>query len=280
MAEICHLGYSSKVPPEPKMKRFALGKPAPKTVPELPENRTSGEAKKLRLELSALRGLAGLSAEHLSALGGQLRVRHFRKRAIIYDSEHSGDTIHIIISGIARLTTVNRKKERVLLEVLGPGDVVCIPTLLPDLRRSLECEAFTDCRIGVLSAQALVEAVGLRYDRFFLALRLTMGRWWGLLVRQSRFVNQTLEERIAVALFDLADKFGLPDSRGTLINLRFGHRSIAELVSGSRPKVSVCLKRFAEEGALVQERQRIVVVPGKLTALLVHDLSPEPLTGR
>ena len=90
--------------------------------------------------------------------------------------------------------------------MLGPGDVVCIPTLLPDLRHSLECEAFTECEVGVLTAQALVETVGLEYDKFFLALKLTMGRWWALLVRQSRFVDQTLEERIAVALLDLAEQ--------------------------------------------------------------------------
>jgi CRP-like cAMP-binding protein len=160
--------------------------------------------------------------------------------------------------------------------VLGPGDVVCIPTLLPDVRHSLECEAFTECEIGELSAEALVETVGLEYDRFFLALKLTMGRWWTLLVRQSHFMDQALEERIAVALLDLAEKFGLPDARGTIINLRFGHRNIVELVSGSRPKVSVCLRRFALEGVLIQERRRIIVVPGKLSAILLRSLERQP----
>lgn len=102
----------------------------------------------------------------------------------------------------------------------------------------------------MLSAQALVETVGLEYDKFFLALKVTMGRWWALLVRQSHFIDQTLEERIAIALLDLAEKFGLPYARGTIINLRFGRRSIAELVSGSRPKVSMCLRRFALDGSM------------------------------
>lgn len=152
--------------------------------------------------------------------------------------------------------------------MLGPGDVICIPSLLPDLRHSLECEAFTECEIGVLSAEALVETVGLQYAEFLLALKLTMGRWWALLVRQSHFVDQTLEERIAVALLDLAGKFGLPDARGTIINVRFGHRNLAELVSGSRPKVSVCLRRFAMEGRLIQDQRRIIVVPEKLSQIL------------
>jgi CRP-like cAMP-binding protein len=259
------------------MKRTRSRKPAHKVLTgEFAQNRNANAARKLRLDLSAVKGLAGLSAEQVSALGERLRVRRFRKRAIIYNGRQAGDSIYIMLSGIARLTSVNRKNERVLLEVLGPGDVVCIPTLLPDLRHSLECEAFIECEIGVLSAQALVEIVGLEYARFFLALKLTMGRWWALLVRQSRFVDQTLEERIAVALLDLADKFGLPDARGTIINLRFGHRNIAELVSGSRPKVSVCLRRFALEEVLIQERRRVIVVPGKLSAILLRSFERQP----
>jgi CRP-like cAMP-binding protein len=204
------------------MKRISSGKPAPKILnTEFPQDRNSSAARKLRLDLTAVKGLAGLSAEQVSALGGQIRVRRFRKRAIIYSGKQSGDIVCIMFSGIARLTSVNRKNERVLLEVLGPGDVVCIPTLLPDVRHGLEYEAFTECEIGVLSAQALVETTGLEYASFFLALKLTMSRWWALLVRQSHFMDQTLEERIAVALLDLAEKFGLPDARGTIIKLGF-----------------------------------------------------------
>jgi CRP-like cAMP-binding protein len=150
------------------------------------------------------------------------------------------------------------------------------------VRHNLECEAFTDCEIGALSAESMVETVGLEYARFVLALKLTMGRWWALLVRQSHFMDQTLEERIAVALLDLADKFGLPDDRGTVINVRLGHRQLAELVSGSRPKVSMCLRRFAQEGALIQERRRIIVVPGKLRTIGRNlEVSPmDPLSFR
>ena len=44
-----------------------------------------------------------------------------------------------------------------------------------------------------------------------------------------------MEERVAVALLDLADRFGLPETRGALINLSLSHRDIAELV-GHVPK--------------------------------------------
>ncbi len=107
------------------MKRISSGKLAPKILnTEFPQDRNASAARKLWLDLSAVKGLAGLSAEQVSALGGQIRVRRFRKRAIIYSGKQSGDIVCIMFSGIARLTSVNRKNERVLLEVLGPGEVV------------------------------------------------------------------------------------------------------------------------------------------------------------
>jgi CRP-like cAMP-binding protein len=258
------------------MKRAGSNRSERKVIGgESTRNRNLSAAKNLWRELTALRDLAGLPPEQISQLGSQLSVRRFRKGAIIYSGSQPVDTIYVIVSGIARFTSVNRKNERVLLELLGPGDVVCIPTLLPDRRHSLQCEAFTECEVGVLSAQTMIETLGLRHDRFLLALKLTMGRWWGLLVRHSRFIDQTLEERVAVALLELADKFGLPDACGTIIDLRLGHRDIAELVSGSRPKVSLCLRRFALEGVLIQERQRLIVVPEKLRETLIRSFERE-----
>jgi CRP-like cAMP-binding protein len=132
------------------MKRASSQKTAPRVVTgELAECRSAGDAKKLWVELSVLRGLAALSPEQFGLLAEQLRVRSFRRRAIVYSAKQAGDTIHIMLSGISRLTALNRKNERVSLEMLGPGNVLCIPTLLPELRHSLECEAFSHSGVAV-----------------------------------------------------------------------------------------------------------------------------------
>src|SRR6266851_1895528 len=128
--------------------------------------------------LARLKGLSELSAGKLEVLAERIAVRRFRKRSAIYREDHVGEGLYIMLSGIAKLTCLNRKGERVLLEVLGPGDVVGIPSLLPDVRHQLRCEAFTDCRLGLLGVKELVEGVvGLPFGDFGVALRLTMGRW-------------------------------------------------------------------------------------------------------
>jgi len=122
-----------------------------------------------------------------------MRIRPFSKHSIVYKEGESDDAVYILLSGIARLICLNRKGERNLLEVLGPGDVIEIPSLLPDIHHKLSCESFTDCQIGLISPTALVEGiVGIPFREFNEALNLTVGRWWTLLERHSNFLSQTV----------------------------------------------------------------------------------------
>ena len=108
----------------------------------------------------------------------------------------------------------------------------------------------------------------LRTPPFHAALKLTTGRWWQLLLRHSHFLGQSLEDRITLVLLDLSSKFGVQDNRGTILNVRLTHRDIAELVGGSRARVSAYLERLAAQGALVQEARRIRILTDKLEAAL------------
>ena len=211
-------------------------------------------------DLAKLQGLAGLHSRKLEALRARMRIRQFSKRTVVYKEGESDDAVYIVLSGIARLVCLNRKRERNLLEVLGPGDVIEIPSLLPDIHHKLTCETFTDCQIGLISPTALVEGiVGVPFREFNEALNLTVGRWWTLLERHSKFLNQTIREKIVIALLDLSRKFGVRDDRGIIIDLPLKGQEIADLVGCSRPKASECLKKLIAEGVVIRERRRLIV---------------------
>jgi CRP-like cAMP-binding protein len=225
--------------------------------------------------LAKLTDLAELSPDKLLVLTNRITVHRFAKRSFIYSEGQLGDGMYIMLSGIAKLTCLNRKGERILLEVLGPGDVVGIPSLLPDVRHHLRCEAFTDCKLGLIEVKELVAGVvGLPFGDFGVALRLTVGRWWHLLVRHANSMDQNLEERVGIALLDLGSKLGAQDERGTILNVRLTYQDIAELVDGQRQAVSLCLKKLAGEGALIQDGRRLIIVPKQLRAILGPNYVP------
>src|SRR5208283_4315120 len=150
--------------------------------------------------LGKLKGLAGLSLRKLEALRARMRIRQFSRHSIVYKEGESDEAVYIVLSGIGRLVCLNRKGKRNLLEVLGPGDVIEIPSLLPDIHHKLSCDAFTDCEIGLVGPGELVQGViGIPLREFDEALNLTIGRWWKLLERHSNFLDQSVRERIAIA---------------------------------------------------------------------------------
>ncbi len=198
-----------------------------------------------------------------------MRIRQFSKHSTVYKEGESDDNIYILVSGIARLICLNRKGKRNLLEVLGPGDVIQIPSLLPDIHHKLSCETFTDCRIGLITPSAMVEGiVGIPFKEFSEALNLTVGRWWTLLERHSNFLSQTVREKIMLALLDLGRKFGQRDEHAMIVDLGLSVKDIADLVESSRPKVSECLKSLVAEGVVKRERRRFIIDAIKIQARL------------
>ena len=220
-------------------------------------------------DLGKLEGLAHLPLRKLEALRARMTFRQFSKRSIIYEEGQSERAVYVVLSGIARLICLSRKRQRNLLEVLGPGDVIEIPSLLPDIHHKLSFEAFTDCQIGLVSPTELVEGiVGIPLREFNEALSLTIGRWWKLLERHSNFLNQTIRERIAIALLDLGRKFGLQHERGMMINLRLSGQDIADLVDCSRSKASEGLKKLVAEGVVMREHRRFIIDPVRIQTSL------------
>ncbi len=220
-------------------------------------------------DLGKLEGLAGLPLRKLEALRARMTVRQFSRRSIIYEEGQSQSAIYNLLSGIARLVCLGRKRERSLLEVLGPGDVIEIPSLLPEIYHKLSLEAFTDCQIGLISPSELVEGiVGIPLRGFTEALNLKVARWWKLLERHSNFLNQTVRERIAIALLDLGRKFGVRHDRVMIIDLGLSGQDIADLVECSRPKASECLKKLIAEGVIIREHRRFIIDSVKIETSL------------
>src|ERR1700722_8335092 len=81
-------------------------------------------------DLAKLKGLAGLSLRKLEALRARMKIRQFSKRSIVYQEGESDDAVYIVLSGIARLVCLNRKRERNLLEARSTGEVFEVLSLL------------------------------------------------------------------------------------------------------------------------------------------------------
>jgi hypothetical protein len=69
------------------------------------------------------------------------------------------------------------------------------------------------------------------------------------------FMNFTTAEQLALTLLELSDDFGTRDGEVTCFGLPLRQRDLAELVGGSRPRVTEHLARLEPELLVVRQGQ-------------------------
>jgi CRP/FNR family transcriptional regulator, cyclic AMP receptor protein len=214
--------------------------------------------------LKKLKPLSWLSPEQLKVLGANATsIRFPRGKSIFFEGE-SSSRVYLLLSGVAKLSFL-KKKERVLVGLVGPGEVFGVSSLLPEATRPFRCDAFSDCVVAAMEPRVFVETVaGIPLESFSRTLDITVGRWWGMLIRYANFVGLGLRERLADALLELAAKFGVRDSRGTLLTLKLTHADLAELVGASRQRITEQLTEFERDQIIIRDGRRLILVPEKL----------------
>lgn len=228
--------------------------------------------------LRKLKSLSWLAPDKLQRLCDALAVRKIKKRDVIFFEKEVSNQMYILLSGVAKLTSLGKEEDRVLVALLAAGEVFGISSLLAEMQRPFRCDAFTDCRVGVISPEVFVDIVlGIPFADFRQTMEITAGRWWSMVLRYAAFVGSGLRERLAAALLELAGKFGVKDARGTILSLPLTHEDLADLVGASRQKITEHLNELERQQVIVREGRRLIVIPeklGELVHLYVSGLQP------
>jgi CRP-like cAMP-binding protein len=214
--------------------------------------------------LSRLKTLSWLSAAELTLLVDALALTNYKRGAVILEEVALASEAHILLTGVARITCLNARSERVTVALIAPGLIPELPAL-PMSSSSFQCAAYNDCRVGTLSFDKFDSITQKSPESAFKHLHENdLKQWYRLLLRSSTFLNLGLHERIAITLLELCSDFGIEESRGTLLRVSFGHNDIANLVGASRPRVTEHLARLERETFVVRQGRQLIVRVAKL----------------
>ncbi len=228
--------------------------------------------------LSRLKALSWLSPSELALLASALSLSNYKRNTVIMREVSLAQDAHILLAGIARITCLNARNERVTVAMLAPGPIPEFPAL-PISQSGFQCEAYNDCRVGTVSWDDFDGITANTHESAFKQFhRNDLKQWYRLLMRSSSFLNLGLHERIAVALLELCSDFGIEESRGTLLRVAFSHKDIANLVGASRPRVTEHLARLEREKFVIRQGRQMVV---QVTRLLdsINGQAAAHLTG-
>jgi CRP-like cAMP-binding protein len=96
-----------------------------------------------------------------------------------------------------------------------------------------------------------------------------LGRWDRVHLRCSNLLGCTLEERLALALLDLSENFGVPNRRGGVrLTVPVRHGDLAEMVGASRSRVTEHLSEFTQKHLISHKDRHLVIDHERLKGFL------------
>ena len=91
-------------------------------------------------------------------------------------------------------------------------------------------------------------------------LEEVVSAWSELTLHYAQFLGRNYSSRLEIVLAELAAKFGVKESRGTLLIPEFGHSDFAEMIGCSRPMVSRLIGEMIAAGSLAQDGRHYIIV--------------------
>lgn len=213
---------------------------------------------------------AALDAAVLADVAARASIVRVVRKQTLYEAADAGQGVWVIASGRVRLARPTEDQGEVAIGYRGPSELVGEESLLATspvhAERATALENVEAVRLSHRATSRLLD--GQPAAALALA-RIVHERRAQAEARIHGLVAQSVVSRLATFLLDARKRFGIPESRGTLIGARFTHQEIAEWVGATRETVTLSLGEWKRKGIVVFDHRRIVVVDEPRLAKLV-----------
>jgi len=231
--------------------------------------------------LSRFEGFANIPRAKLTHLAAAMSVWRFQRRERIFARNEVANNLYILLDGAAKLSAFNKAQQPVLVTLVPPGETFGISALLPAPVHQFQCDAFTDCVLARIDAQQFVHiTLGVSLLDFRTVMRIAVGQRMDLLTRYLTMLRLPVQDRLLTAFAELSFKFGARHEQGTLLTIPLTHQDLAELVGATRQIITLHLRDLERDGAIIRDRRRLILVPGRMSSEGTIDPAEEAFMAR
>jgi len=182
------------------------------------------------------------------------------KGGVLFSEGDDGQTLYVIVEGKIKLGTRSGDGRENLLSILGPGEMFGELSLFDVGPRTATATAVTDTRLLALGHDKVIPWVTAHPE---VSLQLL-----ARLAQRLRRTNEVVSDlvfsdvpgRVAKALIDLGERFGITRDDGFHVNHDLTQEELAQLVGASRETVNKALADFAGRGWLRLEARAVVIL--------------------
>ena len=206
----------------------------------------------------------GLPRAAAAALFERHMLVRYPKGSELFTKGSPADVVFAVLTGLVKVHSKQAGSDPVLIELAGPGDLLGYADFADaegGRSQLFEATALTNTSIALFTRHQVSEVLkGLEADALLKMAEAINSMWSSVVYRYATFLGMSLRKRLEVVLGELAERFGVPDSRGTLLLPELAQEELAEMIGSSRPMVSKLLTEMTEHGMLIREGRRHILI--------------------
>lgn len=205
-----------------------------------------------------------LTDAQAAMLSQSIVKRRYKRGECLLEQGGRSNALFILLSGRARVVSVDARGREVILALLHPGDHLGEMSLIDGEPHSASVYAEVQTDVLMLGRVAFLQSLPENSSMSFSIMR-------GL-VKRLRRADSTIESlalmdvygRVARALLELSE-----DEAGQrLIRGRPSRQDLAKMVGASREMVSRVMKDFEQQGLVIERDDGTVIVRDHISALM------------
>lgn len=202
---------------------------------------------------------SALDPEAAAALRAATTVVRLAKGQVLFTEGERGDRLYVVEEGKVKLGTTSSDGRDTLLAVVGPGEMIGELSLFDPGPRTATATALTDTVLRGLGHDALRPWLVGRPEVAEPLLKALAQRLRRTNEQMSDLVFSDVPGRVAKALIDLGERFGVPTADGLQVTHDMTQEELAQLVGASRETVNKALADFAHRGWIKLESRSVTI---------------------
>src|SRR5882757_3110770 len=230
-------------------------------------NQVSAQAQERLLSKLLAMGLPRAAA---TTLLQRYMVVRYPKGAELFTKGSPADVVFAVLSGVVKVHGCKPGSDPVLIELAGPGDLVGYADYTDasgERSQLFDATALSNCCVALFTRHHIMAVLKtLEPDALLRFAESINSTWSAVAYRYASFLGMSLRQRLEVVLAELAERFGVPDARGTLLLPELAQEEIAQMIGSSRPMVSKLVTEMMENGILLKQGRRHILVSSKAFA--------------
>jgi CRP-like cAMP-binding protein len=183
--------------------------------------------------------------------------------ARIFARGASSEIVFAVLSGWAK-TYLPGRDRRILLKIVGPGEFVGYGNCSTDdgpAQQIFEARAGSRCSVGLLTWKHLRRALRQLDPAVLIDMVAALNnRPAAVAARFATLLALPFSTRLEFVLRELAEEFGVRDSRGVIIRPELSHQDLADMIGSSRPMVTRLLLKLVDDGIITRVGRSLVLL--------------------